>query len=252
MPKQDLTFRSEIVNSAGMLGFAPDPRKTPNYDRLGAFFTNPISLLSRSPAETRCAIPFQGGVLLHSGYPNPGLNKVVSKYRRQWSTSHVPVILHLMVDNPQSMSAMLDILEGLEGVAAIEVSFKPGCDLQMMAQVLRSALTEWPVIAHLEIDQMQSLMPLLQDCGLSAVSLVPKRGRLPIQGLAGGSQFVSGRLFGAALFPQSLADLEKALDYGVPVIASGGVTTQKQVEQLLKAGAFAVQVDTVLWGNGLN
>ena len=68
----------------------------------------------------------------------------------------------------------------------------------------------------------------------------------------GEPQLVSGRLFGAALFPQALADLEKALAYGVPVIASGGVTTREQVEQMLKAGAFAVQVDTVLWGNGLN
>ena len=72
-----------------------------------------------------------------------------------------------MVDDAQSMSAMLDILEGLEGVTGIEVSFKPGCELQMMAQALRSALTEWPVIAQLEIDQMRSLMPLLKDCGLS-------------------------------------------------------------------------------------
>lgn len=252
MPKQDLTFRSAIVNSAGMLGFAPDPRKTPDYDRLGAFFTNPISLLPRSPAETRCAIPFQGGVMLHSGFPNPGLNKVVSKYRRQWSISSIPVIPHLMVDDAQGMSAMLDILEGLEGVAGIEVSFKPGCELQMMAQVLRSALTEWPVIAQLEIEQLQSLIPLIQESGLSAVSLVPKRGRLPFPGKDGDPQLVSGRLYGAALFPQDLADLEKALDYGVPVIASGGVTTSVQVEQMLKAGAFAVQVDTVLWGSGLD
>lgn len=252
MPKQDLTFQSAIVNSAGMLGFAPDPRKTPNYDQLGAFFTNPISLLPRSPTETRCAIPFPGGVLLHSGFPNPGLAKVVSKYRRQWSISSIPVIPHLMVDDAQNMSAMLDILEDLEGVTGIEVSFKPGCELQMMAQVLRSALTEWPVIAQLEIEQMQTLMPLLQDCGLSAVSLVPKRGRLPFPGKDGDPHLVSGRLFGSALFPQALVDLEKALDYGVPVIASGGVTTSVQVEQMLKAGAFAVQVDTILWGNGLN
>ena len=29
MPKQDLAFRSRIINAAGMLGFAPDPRKIP-------------------------------------------------------------------------------------------------------------------------------------------------------------------------------------------------------------------------------
>jgi dihydroorotate dehydrogenase (NAD+) catalytic subunit len=250
MPKQDLTFRSAITNMAGMLGFAPDPRKTPNYDQLGAFFTNPISLLPRSPAESRCAIPFPGGVLLHSGFPNPGLVKVVTKYSRQWTASTIPVILHLMVDEARSMDRMLNILEDLEGIAGIEISFRPGSEPQMMTQILRSVLTEWLVIVQLEVEQMQSVLPDIQDCGLSAVSLVPKRGRLPMAGLD--AKFVSGRLFGAALFPQALADLEAALAFGIPVIASGGVTTLKQVDQMLKAGALAVQVDTVLWGRGLN
>jgi dihydroorotate dehydrogenase (NAD+) catalytic subunit len=252
MPKQDLTFRSAITNMAGMLGYAPDPRKTPNYDQLGAFFTNPISLLPRSPAETRCAIPFPGGVLLHSGFPNPGLVRVVSKYGRQWTASTIPVILHLMVDEARTMTEMLDILEDVEGVSGIEVSFRPGSEPQMVVQVLRSALMEWPVIAQLEVEQMQTVLPDMQDCGLSAVSLVPKRGRLPVAGLDAKKQFVSGRLFGAALFPQALADLECALAFGIPVIASGGVTTLKQVNEMLKAGALAVQVDTILWGNGLN
>ena len=42
------------------------------------------------------------------------------------------------------------------------------------------------------------------------------------------------------------------LHYRIPVIASGGVTTLKQVEQMIQAGAYAVQVDTVLWGKGLS
>ena len=84
MPKQDLAFRSRIINAAGMLGFAPDPRKTPSYDLLGAFVTNPVSLLPRSPALTRCSVSYLGGVLLHSGFPNPGLAKIIGKYSRQW------------------------------------------------------------------------------------------------------------------------------------------------------------------------
>lgn len=252
MPKQDLTFRSPITNVAGMLGFAPDPRKTPNYGQLGAFFTNPISLAPRSPAEMRCAIPFQGGVLLHSGFPNPGLVRAISKYGRQWATASMPVVLHLMVDDARNMDDMLGLIENVEGVAGIEVSFKPGCEPQMMAQVLHSALTEWPVIAQLEIEQLRSVLPLLQPDCLSAVSLPPKRGRLPVDSINKEPDFVSGRLFGSTLFPQALSELQQALDFGVPVIASGGVTSKEQVEQLLKAGAFAVQVDTVLWGNGLN
>jgi len=40
------------------------------------------------------------------------------------------------------------------------------------------------------------------------------------------------------------------IEIGVPVIASGGVYQQRQVEALLEMGAIGVQLDTVLWSLG--
>ncbi len=252
MPKQDLAFRSRIINAAGMLGFAPDPRKTPSYDLLGAFVTNPISLLPRSPALTRCSIPYLGGVLLHSGFPNPGLAKIIGKYSRQWGISSIPIILHLMVSDDSEMEKILRILEPVEGVTGLELSFEPECEPQKIARLLQVALTEWPVIAQLSIEQIRVILPLIPSEELSAVSISPRRGKLSAKVADGESQLVSGRLYGDCLYAQALADLEQALHYRIPVIASGGVTTLKQVEQMIQAGAYAVQVDTVLWGKGLS
>jgi dihydroorotate dehydrogenase (NAD+) catalytic subunit len=252
MPKQDLAFRSRIINAAGMLGFTPDPRKSLSYDLLGAFVTNPISLLPRSPALERCSIPYIGGVLLHSGFPNPGLAKIIGKYSRQWGISSIPIILHLMVNDDLEMEKTLRILEPVEGITGLELSFEPEFEPQKIARLIQVALTEWPVIAQLSMEQMCSTLPLLENAELSAVSISPKRGKLSTQIVSGEKRLVSGRLYGASLFAQALTDLEQALIYQVPVIASGGVTTLEQVEQLLQAGAFAVQVDTVLWGQGLS
>jgi dihydroorotate dehydrogenase (NAD+) catalytic subunit len=247
MPKQDLAFRTRILNAAGMLGFAPDPRKSLNYDLLGAFVTNPVSLLPRSPAMERCSIPYLGGVLLHSGFPNPGLVKAIGKYSRQWGISSTPVILHLMVGEDLEMEKILRILEPVEGVTGLELSFDPDCDPHKIARILQIALTEWPVIAQLSIEQIRAVLPFVQSDELSAVSITPKRGKLIAKVADGENRLVNGRLYGASLYPQTLTDLEQALSYQVPVIASGGVTTLEQVEQLLQAGAYAVQIDTILW-----
>jgi dihydroorotate dehydrogenase (NAD+) catalytic subunit len=252
MPKQDLAFRSRIINAAGMLGFTPDPRKIPGYDLLGAFVTNPVSLLPRSPASERCSIPYMGGVLLHSGFPNPGLAKIIGKYSRQWGISSIPIILHLMVSDDLEMEKILRILEPVEGITGLELSFEQGFEPQKIARLLQDALTEWPVIAQLYMEQMCSVLPLLENAELSAVSISPKRGKLSTQVVSGEKRLVSGRLYGTSLYAQAMTDLEQALAYKVPVIASGGVTTLEQVEQLIQAGAYAVQIDTVLWGQGLS
>ncbi|HEY3344724.1 MAG TPA: hypothetical protein VGJ97_07340, partial [Anaerolineaceae bacterium] len=93
-----LPLRSPILNAAGTLGFAPNPRGSVDLACLGAFVTNPISLKPRHPAAARCLLPFPGGFLLHSGFPNPGFRKAVDQYAGRWAKSPLPVIVHLMAD----------------------------------------------------------------------------------------------------------------------------------------------------------
>ena len=78
--KRDLYFSKPIMNAAGSLGFAPDPRNGIDLDSFGAFITNPISLRPRLPAAQPAVIEFPGGFLLHSGLPNPGLSSVIKKH----------------------------------------------------------------------------------------------------------------------------------------------------------------------------
>jgi dihydroorotate dehydrogenase len=234
-----------------MLGFSPDPRSIPGFDQLGVFITNPISLEPRTPAALRCAIPFNGGVLLHSGYPNPGLGQIVKKHARVWSKSDIPIILHLMADDLHSMEKMIRILENVEGVSGLELSFAPECKPHEMARILQISIMERPVIAQLDIEQMKMVLPLMETTDLTAVSMMSKRGSLPLNCVNGETVNITGRLFGPSLFPQALLNLEKALSYGFPVIVSGGIMTKMQVEQALISGAYAVQLDTVLWGKGV-
>jgi dihydroorotate dehydrogenase len=100
MSKQDLPFRTPYLNAAGTLGFAPNPRGGVDIARLGGFFTHPVSLAPRAPAERRAVVPFAGGVLLHTGLPNPGLNAVLARYAARWAASSLPVVVHLLANTP--------------------------------------------------------------------------------------------------------------------------------------------------------
>ena len=73
MSKSELLLNTPIMNAAGCLGFAPDTHGPTDLSQLGAFITNPISLLARSPAHGPRFLSFPGGFMLHTGYPNPGL-----------------------------------------------------------------------------------------------------------------------------------------------------------------------------------
>jgi dihydroorotate dehydrogenase len=125
MPKVDLSLTFPLMNAAGALGFAPDAHQADELKRLGAFVTNPISLHRRTPAQGRRYLEFPGGFLLHTGYPNPGLNAAIRRYGRRWASTPLPVLVHLLPLHPRQLSQMLASLEGLEGVGGIEIGLPP-------------------------------------------------------------------------------------------------------------------------------
>ncbi|MEK6222795.1 MAG: hypothetical protein N2D54_11170, partial [Chloroflexota bacterium] len=82
------------MNAAGMLGFSPD--KLSVFPGQGAFITNPISLRQRKPAYGERMLNFPGGILLHTGHPNPGLSAVIKQHAGKWVKSNLPIIVHLL------------------------------------------------------------------------------------------------------------------------------------------------------------
>jgi len=251
MPKFDLLLDPPLMNAAGSLGFAPDPHGPISLASLGAFITNPVSLGRRSPAHTPQQMDFPGGFLLHTGFPNPGLSEVIRRFRERWARSPLPVIVHLLVQNPAEIAPAVSRLARLPGVAGIELGLPPGSDTAA-ARVFAGALAEaaegeLPAILRLPLDNAAVLAPNLVMQELAAISLGPPRGALLDQE----DRLVRGRLFGPALFPLALAAVYALAGAGaaIPVIGAGGVYTPAQAQAMRSAGAMAVQLDSVLWRN---
>ncbi len=254
MPKRDLIFAKPLMNAAGTLGFAPDFRAPIPWDHFGAFVTNPISLRARSVTSRPALIEYSGGFLLHTGLPNPGFHAVVKKNARHWADSPLPIIVHLMADRPEETKQMVQALEGVDNVLAVELGFAPLLAGDIILLAIETCLGELPLIISLPPEQVLGLGTQVLEAGAVAISLGAPRGALPLLSTAAtqesdkkAEELVTGRLFGPSLLPVSLNIVSVAAKLRYPIIAAGGVYTEDQAQTMLTAGAMAVQIDAGLW-----
>jgi dihydroorotate dehydrogenase (NAD+) catalytic subunit len=243
--KRDIYFSKPIMNAAGSLGFAPDSRAGLPLGSFGAFVTNPFSLRPRMPATKPALIEHTGGFLLHTGLPNPGFTAGLKKYSARWSRSELPIVVHLMADRPEETQRMVHVLETHDNVMAAELGFAPLLANDIILLTLEMCLGELPLILSLPVEQLLSLGPRLIEGGAHAISIAAPRGALPLP--LDPSSVTTGRLYGPALFPQTLETIYSAAKLGLPVIGAGGVWTKENAEAMLSVGALAVQVDAALW-----
>jgi dihydroorotate dehydrogenase len=242
MPKADLIFRTPLMNAAGILGFAPDPRGPIPWDHMGAFITNPISLRPRAAAEQPAVLEYAGGFLLHTGLPNPGFSAAVEAYARRWADSEIPIIVHLMADRPEETREMVHALESRDNIMAVELGFAPLLSDDIVLLAIEMSRGELPLIVCLPHDQVLRLGTRVMREGAAAVSLAAPRGALQYEG-----QTVSGRLLGPALLPLALGIVRAAAKAGLPIIGAGGLFYARDVEAMIAAGAIAVQADAQFW-----
>lgn len=241
--RQEVDIRPGWMNAEGMLGFAP-PADWPLAEPPSAFVTDPISYLPRSPAADRQCVFYPGGMILHTGWPNPGFNKVVKTCRQRWQRSSVPVWVHLLAEQPFELDKMVRSLEEVDGVAAVEISLPLNLDDTGCLDLIDAALGELPLILSVPLDQIRNgLISRAVRLGVSAVSVSAPRGVLP----SAGNAAIHGRCYGPGLLPLALQALSCLRELNIPFIAGCGVYDPDDVAIMLKAGAAAVKLDTVLW-----
>lgn len=238
-----LDLRTPYLNAAGSLGFVPKDGSLPAGLAPGAFITNPISLQSRRPSQGERMLSFPGGVLLHTGLPNPGLRSSVREYSLAWAHAELLIILNLLVDDPIALRKVMPNIEALENIVALELNIPADASPQLAGELCRAAAGKLPLIAQLSLPRAEELAHGCLAAGASAVSLGPPRGSL----LTATGGLLNGRLYGPAIFPQALAATQALVRAGVPVIAAGGIGSEAEANAALAAGAMAVQFDVSLW-----
>ena len=245
--KRGLTLRSPLLNAAGALGFADEYAGLVDFARLGAFVTNPITARPRTPARGEHVGEFDGGVLIHTGLPNPGIGEALRLYARKWARLPCPVIVHVAGTTTDEVGACVRRLEAVDNVAGIELGLRDGIGEVEARELIAAAaqLGSLPVLARLPLLQAEQLSEAAVSAGAQAlVGGGPPRGSLP---LAGGG-WLTGRVYGPAFFPLALHAVRAVAGrVKLPRIGAGGIHSPADVRAMLDAGAVAVQVDSAVW-----
>jgi dihydroorotate dehydrogenase (NAD+) catalytic subunit len=176
------------------------------------------------------------------------------------------VVANILGDSVDDYSELAARLNGVEGLAAIEVNIscpnvrKGGVAFgsqPKMAQAVTEAVrkqTGLPVIVKLSpnVTDVTEIARAVEDSGADAVSLINTLLGMAIDSKARRPRLANivGGLSGPAIKPVALRMVwQVAGAVRIPVIGIGGITTAEDAVEFLLAGATAVQVGTANFVN---
>jgi len=253
-----LVLPNPVIAAAGPFGYGVEYADLVDLDRLGGIVTRGTTLKPRGGHGAPRTAEVPSGLLVGIGMQNPGIDVVLDRYAEAWAAWHVPVILNLCAESVGDMVECVRRLEGVPGIAGIEVNLScsggrggamwgldEGSAGSLVAAVRRA--TELPVIAKLTpaAADARAVARACEDAGADVVSAVNTLPGLAVAadrlGPALGSGY--GGISGPALKPVALRVVyEVAQVVDVPVIGIGGVGSIEDVLDLLAAGAVAIGV----------
>jgi len=245
--KHSLTLDAPIMNAAGILGFGDEYAGLIDFSKLGAFITNPVSLAPRSPANGTRVVPLDHGLLVHTGLPNPGLNKVCLAQRNTWERLGIPVIVHVVATMPDDARRCMARLEEEDVVAGVEFGLHDDASAQEAAALVRAAAdrVEKPLLVRLPFGVSVDYAQAVIDAGAGGLVVsAPPRGTAR----DGAGKLVGGRLYSPMIHPlilRQIGQMTRIID--APIVAAGGIRTPQDARDYLGAGAAAVQIDSAAW-----
>ncbi|NWF69204.1 MAG: hypothetical protein HXY40_08960 [Chloroflexi bacterium] len=246
--KNMLSLNSPVMAASGVLGFGDAYRDIINFEVLGALVTNPVTYEPYSPAGGMRVVHLDAGCVVHTGMPNPGLSKVLAKYRDLWTMLPLPVILHLVGTTPEHVRKSASRVEVEDAVNALELGLNDDITPEEAHQLVRAAVerTEKPVMVRLPLQDAYAIADAVVEAGAATlVVAAPPRGtgRDKFSG-----QLVTGRVYGPLVLPIALRVVERlAQRINIPLIGAGGIHAPQDARDYIEAGAVAVQVDAVTW-----
>ena len=247
--KYSLIVSTPVMPAAGTLGFADNFKGLIDYENLGALVTNPVTIEPWNPVSGTRMIPLDAGILLHTGLPNPGLAKVISRYRKTWANLTIPVILHLVGTNVRQIEQAGRMLDEVDEVAAVELGLSDDLNVaDALDMVKAAAKMEKPLLVRLPFYECYQLALPVAEAGADALVLTAAPRGTARDQHAG--RLVSGRIYGPLIKPlvlRMVGRLRREIPQDIPIIGCGGIHSPQDARDYIDAGAIAVQVDTATW-----
>jgi dihydroorotate dehydrogenase (NAD+) catalytic subunit len=245
--KIGLPLSNPVMIASGCGGYGQAYRQLLDLSVFGALVTNPITLRpQRATAPPRLA-ETTAGFILDTGDQNPGVKKVIREYSKHWRSWPVPVIAHLPAADPNDLRRTAGALAGTDAVVAIELGLPPHAsprDIEHWLRAVREGCM-LPLLVKLPLAAAVDMAEIVVEAGGDTLVIgSPPFGAAP----ARSGEMVNGYVYGPLLHSMALHTVQVIREFvDVPLIAAGGIHSPADARALLKAGAAAVQIDTLLF-----
>ena len=251
-------LKNPIVVASGTYGFGHEYGDFYDLSELGAICVKGLTPVRRDGNPPPRIAETPAGILNSVGLQNPGVDAFIAEempFLRQYD---VKIIANISGNTPEEYGVMCEKLSAA-GVDMIEVNISCpnvkagglayGTRPELAAEVTEIAKkhSTVPVMVKLSpnVTDIVQIAKAVEDAGADALSLINTllgmridiaRRRPVIANTMGGFS-------GAAVFPVALRMVyQVARACRIPVMGCGGVTTARDVIEMMMAGASAVQV----------
>ena len=249
-----------VVPASGTFGFGNEFKDFYDINILGSFSFKGTTKEARFGNPTPRIAECKNGMINAVGLQNPGVHHVIEHELVEMKKYfHKPVIANVSGFSVDDYAYTCELLDKQEQVGILEVNVSCpnihgggmsfGTSLQAAAEVTRAvkAVTSKPVFIKLSpnVTDIVAIARACEEAGADGICLINtmlgmridvKRRQPVIANKMGGFS-------GDAIFPVAVRmvyQVSKAC--GIPVMGCGGVSTAKDVIEMMMAGATAVQV----------
>ena len=255
-----LRLDNPVIPASGCFGYGKEFSEFYDIDMLGSFSFKGTTLAPRFGNPTPRIAETPNGMLNAVGLQNPGVEHVIAHELPEMKAYfHKPVIANVSGFSIEEYVKTCQLLDAQEQVGILEVNVSCpnvhgggmafGTSADSAAAVTRAvkAVTKKPVFVKLSpnVTDIVSIAKACEDAGADGLSLINTllgmridlKTRRPI--LAN----TMGGLSGPAVFPVALRmvyQVHQAVK--IPLMGMGGVSSARDVIEMMLAGATAVQV----------
>jgi dihydroorotate dehydrogenase (NAD+) catalytic subunit len=245
-----LALGRPVLTAAGCFGYGVEYARLVDLAGIGAIVTRSTTLHGRRFARPPRLLETPAGLLAIGSWPDPGLARVIERHAPVWAAWGTPVLISIVGATPDEYAAFAAALEGVEGIAGLELNLAAHSSVAARIVAATRAATQLPLLAKLPHvgegqRELVTLARSLADSGADALVASGSPRGVAFDPAVG--ERVDGWLAGPALRPLALALVaDVAAAVSVPVIGCGGIATAEDARQFLAAGALAVQVGAAL------
>ncbi len=255
-----IPLSNPVIPASGTFGFGAEFAQLYDINCLGSFSFKGTTREPRYGNPTPRIAEIPGGMLNAVGLQNPGIDHVLAhELPRMKEYFHKPVMANVSGFSVEDYVEVCRKLDDQEQVGWLEVNISCpnvhgggmsfGTDPKSAASVTRAVkeVTSKPVIVKLtpNVTDIASMAKACEDAGADGISLINTvlGMRLDLNRRKPLLANTTGGMSGPALFPLAVRMVYQVYEaVSIPIVGMGGVSSARDVVELMMAGATAVEV----------